>query len=73
MFFSGCTTTDYLAPVINKNNINNNVAKGQRTITVYAGDSLYSISKREGVSIKSIIKPFVWFEPSWFHLTPSSE
>ncbi len=56
MFFSGCTTTDYLAPVINKNNINNNVAKGQRTITVYAGDSLYSISKREGVSIKSIIK-----------------
>ena len=56
IFFSGCTTTDYLAPVINKNNINNNVAKGQRTITVYAGDSLYSISKREGVSIKSIIK-----------------
>ena len=56
IFFSGCTTTDYLAPVINKNNINNNVAKGQRTITVYEGDSLYSISKREGVSIKSIIK-----------------
>ena len=56
IFFSGCTTTDYLAPVINKNNINNNIAKGQRTITVYEGDSLYSISKREGVSIKSIIK-----------------
>ena len=56
IFFSGCTTTDYLAPVINKNNINNNLAKGHRTITVYAGDSLYSISKREGVSIKSIIK-----------------
>ena len=55
IFFSGCTTTDYLAPVINKNNINNNIAKGQRTITVYEGDSLYSISKREGVSIKSII------------------
>ena len=56
IFFSGCTTTDYLAPVINKNNINNNIEKGQRTITVYEGDSLYSISKREGVSIKSIIK-----------------
>ena len=56
IFFTGCTTTDYLAPVINKNNINNNIAKGQRTITVYEGDSLYSISKREGVSIKSIIK-----------------
>ena len=56
IFFSGCTSTDYLAPVINKNNINNNIAKGQRTITVYEGDSLYSISKREGVSIKSIIK-----------------
>ena len=56
IFFSGCTTTDHLAPVINKNNINNNVEKGQRTITVYEGDSLYSISKREGVSIKSIIK-----------------
>ena len=56
IFFSGCTTTDYLSPVINKNNINNNIAKGQRTITVYEGDSLYSISKREGVSIKSIIK-----------------
>ena len=56
IFFSGCTTTDYLAPVINKNNINNNIAKGQRTITVYEGDSLYSISKREGVSIKSIIR-----------------
>ena len=56
IFFSGCTTTDYLAPVINKNNINNNIAKGQRTIMVYEGDSLYSISKREGVSIKSIIK-----------------
>ena len=41
IFFSGCTTTDYLAPVINKNNINNNIAKGQRTITVYEGDSLY--------------------------------
>ena len=56
IFFSGCTTTDYLAPVINKNNINYNIATGQRTITVYEGDSLYSISKREGVSIKSIIK-----------------
>ena len=56
IFFSGCTTSDYLAPVINKNNINNNIAKGQRIITVYEGDSLYSISKREGVSIKSIIK-----------------
>ena len=56
IFFTGCTTTDNLAPVINKNNINNNIAKGQRTITVYEGDSLYSISKREGVSIKSIIK-----------------
>ena len=68
IFFSGCTTTDYLAPVINKNNINNNIAKGQRTITVYEGDSLYSISKREGVSIKSIIKanklepPFTLFK-----------
>ena len=56
IFFSGCTTTDYLAPVINKNNINYNIATGQRTITVYEGDSLYSIAKREGVSIKSIIK-----------------
>ena len=56
IFFSGCTTTDYLAPVINKNNINYNIATGQRSITVYEGDSLYSISKREGVSIKSIIK-----------------
>ena len=68
IFFSGCTTTDYLAPVINKININNNIAKGQRTITVYEGDSLNSISKREGVSIKSIIKanklepPFTLFK-----------
>ena len=49
IFFSGCTTTDYLAPVINKNNINNNIAKGQRTITVYEGDSLYSISKSKSL------------------------
>ena len=67
IFFCGCTSTDYLAPVINKNDTNNTI-KSKRIITVYEGDSLYSISKREGVSIKSIIKanklkpPFILYK-----------
>lgn len=56
VLFSACTSTDYLAPVINKNDIHDDNNKKQRIITVFQGDSLYSISKREGVSISSIIK-----------------
>ncbi len=56
ILFAACTSTDYLAPVINKNNNYDDSKNMQRIITVYEGDSLYSISKREGVSISSIIK-----------------
>ncbi|PPR16472.1 MAG: Murein hydrolase activator NlpD [Alphaproteobacteria bacterium MarineAlpha9_Bin3] len=53
---TACTSSDYLAPVVNKNyNIDKSITS-TRIITVYEGDSLYSISKREGVSIRSIIK-----------------
>ena len=56
ILITGCTSTDYLAPVINKNDNFDKPIEGERIITVYEGDSLYSISKREGVSIRSIIK-----------------
>lgn len=56
IFLTSCTSKDYLAPVINKNNIIDKSASGEKIITVYEGDSLYSISKREGVSIRSIIQ-----------------
>jgi murein DD-endopeptidase MepM/ murein hydrolase activator NlpD len=68
ILFSACTSTDYLAPVINKNDVYDSSNKRQRIITVFQGDSLYSISKREGVSISSIIKanklepPFTLFK-----------
>ena len=56
IIMTACTSTDYLAPVVNKNNNIGKPITGKRIITVYEGDSLYSISKREGVSIRSIIK-----------------
>ncbi len=66
--FTSCTTNKYLAPVVNKNESYMNKNSISRTINVYAGDSLYAISKREGVSIRSIIKannlkpPFILYE-----------
>ena len=68
MLFSGCTSKDYLAPVIDKSDSYKNKNKEKRIVTVYEGDSLYSISKREGVPISSIIKanklepPFTLFK-----------
>ena len=55
LFISSCTNK-YLAPVINKNISSENVVNKSKIIKIYAGDSLYSISKREGVSIRSIIE-----------------
>ena len=68
LLFSGCTSKDYLAPVIDKSDSYQNRNKEKRIVTVYEGDSLYSISKREGVPISSIIKanklepPFTLFK-----------
>ena len=68
MLFSGCTSKDYLAPIIDKSDSYQNRNKEKRIVTVYEGDSLYSISKREGVPISSIIKanklepPFTLFK-----------
>ena len=56
IMMTACTSTDYLAPVVNKNTNIDKPVTDKRIITVYEGDSLYSISKREGVSIRSIIK-----------------
>ncbi|MDB9762183.1 M23 family metallopeptidase [Alphaproteobacteria bacterium] len=55
LFMSSCTNK-YLAPLINKNIPSDNIIKTSKIIKIYAGDSLYSISKREGVSIRSIIE-----------------
>ena len=68
LLFSACTSKDYLAPVIDKSDSSQNRNKEKRIITVYEGDSLYSISKREGVPISSIIRanklepPFTLFK-----------
>ena len=68
LLFSGCTSKDYLAPIIDKSDSYQNRNKEKRIVTVYEGDSLYSISKREGVPISSIIKanklepPFTLFK-----------
>ena len=68
LLFSGCTSKDYLAPVIDKSDSYQNRNKEKRIVIVYEGDSLYSISKREGVPISSIIKanklepPFTLFK-----------
>jgi murein DD-endopeptidase MepM/ murein hydrolase activator NlpD len=68
LFLSACTNNKYLAPVINKNISSENVKSISKTIKIYTGDSLYSISKREGVSIRSIIEvnnlepPFILYE-----------
>ena len=68
LLLSACTNNKYLAPVINKNISSENVKSISKTIKIYTGDSLYSISKREGVSIRSIIEvnnlepPFILYE-----------
>jgi len=68
LLLSACTNNKYLAPVINKNISPENVKSISKTIKIYTGDSLYSISKREGVSIRSIIEvnnlepPFILYE-----------
>jgi murein DD-endopeptidase MepM/ murein hydrolase activator NlpD len=68
IFTSSCTTSKYLAPVINKNQSSQNEKYSSKTIRIYAGDSLYSISKREGVTIRSIIEvndlkpPFILYK-----------
>tara|TARA_B110000008_G_scaffold166742_1_gene166815 strand:+ start:90 stop:965 length:876 start_codon:yes stop_codon:yes gene_type:complete len=68
LLFSGCTSKDYLAPIIDKSDSYQNRNKEKRIVIVYEGDSLYSISKREGVPISSIIKanklepPFTLFK-----------
>ena len=68
LILSSCTTSKYLAPVINKNIISDNEKIISKKINIYSGDSLYSISKREGVSIRSIIEannlkpPFILYE-----------
>lgn len=56
LLFVSCTSNDYLAPVINNNQTYEKQASTKKVVTIYEGDSLYSISKREGVSISSIIK-----------------
>ena len=67
LFLSSCTSK-YLAPLINKNIISEKNLKKSKIIKIYEGDSLYSISKREGVSIRSIIEvnnlkpPFILYE-----------
>ena len=68
LLLSACTNNKYLAPVINKNISPENVKSISKTIKIYTGDSLYSISKREGVYIRSIIEvnnlepPFILYE-----------
>ena len=68
LFISSCTTSKYLAPVVNKNTSSESIKTASKIIKIYSGDSLYSISKREGVSIRSIIEvnnlkpPFILYE-----------
>jgi murein DD-endopeptidase MepM/ murein hydrolase activator NlpD len=68
IFSSSCTTSKYLAPVINKNQSTESEKNSSKMIRIYAGDSLYSISKREGVTIRSIIEknnlkpPFILYK-----------
>ena len=68
IFTSSCTTSKYLAPVINKNESFEGRKNSSKIIRIYAGDSLYAISKREGVSIRSIIEvndlkaPFILYK-----------
>ena len=50
-FFTSCTTNKYLAPVVNKNESYMNKNSISRTINVYAGDSLYAISKSNVIKI----------------------
>ena len=67
LFLSSCTSK-YLAPLINKNISSDSIKSKSKIIKIYDGDSLYSISKREGVSIRSIIEvnnlkpPFILYE-----------
>ncbi|MBT3940365.1 MAG: M23 family metallopeptidase [Pelagibacterales bacterium] len=68
IFTSSCTTSKYLAPVINKNESSESKKYSSKMIKIYSGDSLYSISKREGVTIRSIIEandlkpPFILYK-----------
>jgi len=68
LFITSCTPSRYLAPVVKNNQSYDSISSVSKRITIYEGDSLYSISKREGVSIRSIIKannlkpPFILYE-----------
>ena len=68
LLLSSCTTSKYLAPIENKNIISESQNNTSKIIKIFSGDSLYSISKREGVSIRSIIEvnnlkpPFILYE-----------
>ena len=76
LFLSSCTSK-YLAPLINKNIPSESLKNKSKVVKIYEGDSLYSISKREGVSIRSIIEtnnlkpPFILYEGEELIITRS--
>ena len=58
LILSSCVSSKHLAPVEDKSNINyqkSELNKFSKELIIAKGDSLYSISKREGVSVREII------------------
>ena len=53
----GCTSSDHFAPIEDKSSIDFSLSDEKRSkeITVAIGDSLYSIAKKEGVSVRAVI------------------
>ena len=58
LILSSCVSSKHLAPVEDKSNINyqkSELNKSSKELIIARGDSLYSISKKEGVSVREII------------------
>ena len=58
LILSSCVSSKHLAPVVDKSNINYQeleTNESSKELIIAEGDSLYIISKREGVSVREII------------------